>query len=176
MAAILLISITLKATVVLTGAWLLTRAMARHSAASRHLVWTLAMVAVLALPAMQVAGPSWKLPVLPAAAEVVGSDPIDASTKGSDPVYAPTQLADVGAGFSRLGSETDVVAAAAAAETNPPPSREPALSIDWRVALGLVWLSGVVVALTRLAAGLAWVRRVTQRAVTVTDPDWRAAL
>src|SRR5688572_32636627 len=115
MSAILLISIAMKATVVLTGAWLLTLAMARHSAASRHLVWTLAMVAVLALPAMQVAGPSWNLPVL------TGSLSAVASAEAEDPVYAPTQPADVGAGFSRHASETEVVAEPDA-ETNTPPS------------------------------------------------------
>ena len=175
MSAVLLISIALKATVVLTGAWLLTLAMARHSAASRHLVWTLAMVAVLALPVMQVAGPSWKLPVLPGSLSAV------ASAEAEDPIYAPTQLPDVRAGRLRgataspLGSDADVVAVPAAV-TNTPPSFEPAWSIDWRVALGLLWLSGVVVALTRLAAGLAWVRRLTRRAATVADPDWIAAL
>jgi HEAT repeat protein/beta-lactamase regulating signal transducer with metallopeptidase domain len=175
MAGILLISITLKATVVLTAAWLLTRAMARHSAASRHLVWTLAMVAVLALPVMQVAAPSWKLPVLPAAAAADFRLKPEATQTQTASLQSADDTSAMWLPPSGGSLDADVVAVPAA-ETNTPPSREPALSIDWRVALGLFWLSGVVVALTRLAAGLAWVRRVTQRAVTVTDPDWIAAL
>lgn len=62
----LLVQITVKATVVLIAAWLVTRVMTRGSAASRHLVWTLAIVAVLALPAVQLADPRLDVPLLPA--------------------------------------------------------------------------------------------------------------
>src|SRR6187549_1626124 len=42
------------------GAVLLRRA----SAASRHLVWTLALVSALALPALSLALPKWQLPIV----------------------------------------------------------------------------------------------------------------
>ena len=56
---------SLKATLVLVAAWLLTRAMKRSSAAARHFVWTVAVVAALALPLVQLVAPRWNL-LLPA--------------------------------------------------------------------------------------------------------------
>ena len=104
----LLIQITLKTTVVLMGAWLVTRAMGRGSAAARHLVWTIALVAVLVLPAVQVISPRWDLPVLPAAAPGAADDGAadasvmapgprrpDPARRGTRPTYAG-QSASVG--------------------------------------------------------------------------------
>src|SRR5258705_1243071 len=54
----LLLQITLKATVVFTLTWVTTLAMRRHSAAARHLVWTLGISAALLLPVLGAATPA----------------------------------------------------------------------------------------------------------------------
>jgi hypothetical protein len=61
-----LISLTLKVSVALICAWALTSAMARYSAASRHLVWTVGLIAMFVLPAAHLVGPRWELAFLPA--------------------------------------------------------------------------------------------------------------
>ena len=61
-----LFPLTLKVSAVLIAAWALTRAMAKCSAATRHLVWTVAIIATFVLPAAHLAGPHWSLALLPA--------------------------------------------------------------------------------------------------------------
>ena len=46
----LLVNLTLKSTLVLALAWLVALALRRRSAAARHIVWTAAFAALLALP------------------------------------------------------------------------------------------------------------------------------
>src|ERR1041384_6606477 len=53
----------MKGTIVLAAAWLIAVALKRRSAAARHLVWTAASAAVLALPFLSVGMPAWQLPV-----------------------------------------------------------------------------------------------------------------
>lgn len=158
MAVALLVQITLKATIVLMAAWLMTRLMARGSAAGRHLVWTLAIVAVLALPLVQFAGPRWDLPVLPAPAATPGD-------RGQAPATDTSRLSDVA-----------ISAPAPLAEGQPSLPPPPAMSIDWSMLLIAVWLAGVTIALVRLAAGLLWVSSLTRRATPVTDAQSLAML
>ncbi len=68
-----------KATAILAAAWLLTLAMRRRSAAARYFVWTCALGAVLAVPAISPLLPVWslriKMPALaPAARQVAVTD------------------------------------------------------------------------------------------------------
>jgi predicted membrane protein len=59
----------LKGALVLAGAYALTRWGMRHAAAAtRHLVWTAAVGAVLALPVLALVAPRWTLSVVPAVA------------------------------------------------------------------------------------------------------------
>jgi TonB family protein len=55
-----------KVTLLLAGAWVLTGILRRHSAALRHRIWAIAIVASLALPIVAVIVPAWH--VIPAAA------------------------------------------------------------------------------------------------------------
>ena len=64
----LLTSVLWKGAVVLAAAALAALALRRAPAAARHGVWAAALVALLALPVLEAAGPAWRLPVLPAAA------------------------------------------------------------------------------------------------------------
>jgi TonB family protein len=59
-----LLAVTLKGTSVLVLAVILTVALRRASAAARHLVWTLALGAILALPVFSLTVPAWNLPLL----------------------------------------------------------------------------------------------------------------
>jgi TonB family protein len=59
-----LLEVTLKGTSVLLVAVTLTLALRRASAAARHLVWTLALAAMLALPLFSLTVPAWNLPLI----------------------------------------------------------------------------------------------------------------
>ena len=59
----LLIGISLKSAVILTSAWLVAWAMRGRSAAARHVVWTAAAAAILALPLLSMGLPSWRVAI-----------------------------------------------------------------------------------------------------------------
>src|SRR6476646_595180 len=59
----ILMSVALKSTIVLGAAWIVAFLLRSRSAAARHLVWTAAAAAVLALPLLSVSLPGIQLPV-----------------------------------------------------------------------------------------------------------------
>src|SRR5215210_3149267 len=61
----LLVAAALKGMLILIIAVALNFALRRASAASRHLVWSLALGSLLALPILSFGLPSWQVPVLP---------------------------------------------------------------------------------------------------------------
>ena len=65
-----MIELTLRSTAILAGAWLLTRALPRATAATRHLVWHGALVAIVAAPILSPIVPRIPLPI-PAIADTL---------------------------------------------------------------------------------------------------------
>ena len=63
--AMLLLDTVIKATVLLVGACLAAALLRRASAAVRHRVWCLAFLALILLPFVPLALPTWRLPILP---------------------------------------------------------------------------------------------------------------
>ncbi|MBN1943075.1 MAG: M56 family metallopeptidase, partial [Phycisphaerae bacterium] len=61
----ILLDATGKGLVLILLAWGVSRLLPRASAAGQHTVWTLAVVALLALPILSAALPQWQLPLLP---------------------------------------------------------------------------------------------------------------
>src|SRR3954447_6946243 len=59
----LLVNLTLKSTLVLAIAWVAALALRRRSAAARHIVWTAASAALLALPLLSLSLPAWHHPL-----------------------------------------------------------------------------------------------------------------
>jgi len=55
----------MKATLLLASAALAAVALRRTSAAARHLVWTLALVSAMVLPALSIALPRWRAAAWP---------------------------------------------------------------------------------------------------------------
>ena len=60
-----LVVVGLKATLVLALAGLVAGSLRRGAAATRHLVWTLGVVAALLLPTLRSLTPRWEMPLLP---------------------------------------------------------------------------------------------------------------
>ncbi|HEV3062699.1 MAG TPA: M56 family metallopeptidase [Vicinamibacterales bacterium] len=120
----------------------------RASAASRHLVWTLAVAAVLVLPIGSLSLPSWKVPIRGAAAiDVVDHQPV------TSPVAAagdPVREADARGSASTAG----------------------AMRTSW-VALFLVaYAAGVGLLLFRLVVAQREVRWLGSRATDISDQGW----
>ena len=168
----LLADVALKGAVILLAALLLNRLLQRAAAATRHLVWTLALISLLVLPAVQQIIPVWQLP-LPAA--------LRPFTLAVPTVTVPPALGIADAKITEL--------AAAAAELPQPAANQvtvnesgvapPPKKAEWltgpRLIL-LIWLAGVLAVLTRLGRSLLGARRITQTAAFVMDYGWNAAL
>ena len=84
-----------KASLLLGAAGLASLALRRASASVRHLIWTLALVGSLVVPALSIALPRWSVPVvtIPAAADVApaaSATPPPVSRKAAREASAPS--------------------------------------------------------------------------------------
>src|ERR1700691_1214192 len=127
-------SLALKGTAVLCAAYLASFALRHRSAAARHLVWTAAFAALLALPLLSVSLPSLRIPgassILPDASNLVFR--ATATASGADAwqqTQLPMQASPMAGAVSRSISRT--------------PS-------NWPLWLMLCWLVGSLVVLAQM--------------------------
>ncbi len=150
-----LIAWTLKGSLILLVAFAVTRLMRHASAAARHLVWTLALAGVLALPLLGAILPAWRIDGLSRVAAP--------AAPSASP--APPALAFAFKAIERTG---DVVPAGSTRYDIVPV--RPA--IDWIRVLPLIWMAGAALVLLRLLAGLAGVWWLGRHARMMTDARW----
>lgn len=150
-----------KSTLLLALAVLVTRALRHRSAASRHLVWTCALVAALALPLLSIVVPRWQVPLLtvpsPAAAPTLALSHDDASVRMA--AMLQTRLAEQAnvRGAERAGAVTLPVISA---------------NVSWTLVLFLIWASGAFVMLARLILGTAAVHVLSRRTASAENASW----
>ena len=174
-----LLDAALKGTVILAVAFALGAALRRSSAAARHLLWALTVVALLALPVLALLLPRWQLPL---AAPWAGCPPCDAVDVAHEfpegpGEHAPQPVAAVGSG--RLAKPVLVATRnntlPPALRTADPPANSPAapgalpapaegVVGAWAVT---VWAVGAGLALAWIGAGFVslWRLRRHCRAV-----------
>jgi TonB family protein len=153
----LLLTSAAKVTLVLTATLLLTRAAAHRSAAARHWILTVGVLAALVEPVLSVGWPrSLAAPVLTRSMARLAPEPAPVA-------FATAASVD---GFDAAG----VTTRAPEPERGSPES----LSGAFQRAAGAVWMVGVALALSRLAWGLAVLGRVVRTATPVTAGPVRA--
>ena len=190
----ILLDATIKGTLLLILAGLAVRFMRRASAASRHLVWFLALVSLPALVILSSIADGWH--VLPnwltvsinstsvsrSTREVETAPTKDAALAPEDLVSIPTDDSPhVSPAVSQAGKLPAMVAtlppiAPAAKHGNiaaPSGSRQLASWPAW--ILGL-WLLGMFLGLCHLAGGMASLARVRSRADRITAGPWASRL
>jgi len=142
----MLVSVALKSTVVLGAAWLLTHILRRRSAAARHLVWTAAAAALLALPVL-----SAIMPALPIQSRALRS-------------VIPPLVFRVTAVAKGDSAATNRPLAATHAPSTPGTDWLP----DYRFWLPLIWAAGTALGLSQMLMAAAMMRRLRR---TSTRPD-----
>ena len=165
-----MIELALKATLTLLIAGVLDLGLLRRrgSAAARHMVWTLAVVVLLALPAMTIVLPAWRvvaLPALPAPAATI--EPYayeDAAAVLSTPTQTTTSAAPV---VQRAGGATTATDGASADAARPFAPRDVLL---------LVYGAGVLLLLLRVVAEHLMVRRLARACTPLHDAQWEGLL
>jgi beta-lactamase regulating signal transducer with metallopeptidase domain len=182
-----LADVTLKGSVLLALAGLATTwGMRRAAAATRHLVWSAAVVAVLALPVLSAVVPRWTAPVVPAAlaraAAALRGEDGGASFRverdaGSPALATRDDEAAVGGALHgasstpRADAPVRVTVAPGTGAATPAGDR-----IGWVGAVFGIWAAGVAVVLLRLVLGTAGLARLVRRADPADDPSWVMSL
>ncbi|MDF1505081.1 M56 family metallopeptidase, partial [Roseisolibacter sp. H3M3-2] len=165
---------TLKGTLLLAVAGAVTTwGMRRAAAATRHLVWSAAVVAVLALPLLGRVVPAWRAEVVPPAltrAAAALRDPAPAVPPAAAPVAPPTPAVSELAASELAASDlavSDLAVPDLAVSDVAPPTTPP-----WLLVAFAVWAAGVLVVLLRLALGTFGLARLVRRARPADDPAW----
>jgi beta-lactamase regulating signal transducer with metallopeptidase domain len=175
-----------KGTVILIVAFVVSLFVRRASAATRHLVWFLALVGLLGLPALSVALPGWQ--VLPDWFDLGQTAALDASQAAIppaavEPAAPPAAESPPWAGGHSAGrpeaSPSHPRPLGAASGTPPAPAAE--VSRSWS-AMNLwiwilpLWAAGAALSLAPVAIGLVSLRRLRRTSRRVADGPWAALL
>ena len=148
------VSAALKSTVVLGAAWLTAWALRGRSAALRHLVWTAAAAAVLALPFLSASLPALRVPafggLLPFDPAVVFQVASSAAVEPPSSSVLPPATARRAIAAPRYG--------------------------DWRIWLMLLWAAGAAAAFARMFAAFVAMWRVQRAARPFPDDGLARAL
>ncbi len=156
-----LADLLVRATVLLFVSLVLQWSMRRWSAATRHRLWTLTFLLLLALPALRQFGPAWDLPLLPGAQR-----PTDAVVP-----LEVGRLAGAGPGVAASSRSALVTNGFAAGEKRKAYSPGPWI----RLAL-LVWAAGSAVAFVSLGVGARRFSRLVRAGQAVEDEAWLSEL
>jgi beta-lactamase regulating signal transducer with metallopeptidase domain len=161
----LLASLALKATVLLLAAALAAAALHRASAATRHLVWSTAMVAVLCLPLFSVLVPALEVPLPLAWTE--RATWAAAPTHGESPTELPV-------GFAAPGDFTGI----STAEPLAPPRDTGAAPAPLRPerVVAVIMVLGAVTGLLWLLLAFAAAALVGRRAEVIREEGWLRAV
>jgi len=173
LSSLLLVDSAIKGAALLTLAAIAAMLLRRDSAATRHLVWLLAMIAMIAVPVMSALLPQWRvLPqwasVAPASA-VVAKSPPSVASPGASAGYPP-QIAEPDE--AAPPNAAAVQPAAALPQTRPalmPADAPPAPDAggwNWLGALPLAWAIGFCVLILRLMAA-RWMLWNSERQATI---------
>ena len=175
---------TLKSGIIISVAYVLTKTMRRAAAATRHLIWTMALVSILLLPIFSLLLPSWDVPLpnnffsVSRLADPAISKPTAilnkvSLAKGSE-IYH-----DVKPGIeSSLVTENSEEGRLAGAGRTPGPGVSAENKSSWLSSFSLkqwpifllsVWILGTVVILGRHFAGRLFIWWVARKAPEIND-------
>ena len=127
----------------------------RTSAATRHLIWSLALVGTLLLPMASFALPDWTFTIGTAPKAAEAAPVID---RGNESVASP-------------GTPASVTVAA-----DVPPAGARRFNLSWPALIGAMYSGGVAVVLIAMFVQRSSVRRFARRASDVRDPEWSRLL
>ena len=160
-----MIDAAIRVTVLLAATWLVASLMGRASAATRHLLWTVAVVTALGMPLLSSVTPRWN--VLPAGSAYMAAHATNSQRPTSDGDSASMardrQARQMEAGMSESSPRPAFFFSAVAQRSG---------AAD--LAVGL-WVSVTLLLLLRVGLGVRAIRRLARYA-TPADARWRDAL
>ncbi|MCH8874689.1 M56 family metallopeptidase, partial [candidate division KSB1 bacterium] len=171
--------ITLKSAVIILVAYILTRSLRRAAAATRHLIWTMALVSILLLPIFSLLLPSWDVPfpnnIFPVSQrEEAGiSKPtaiLNEATfaKGAEISQAVEPGVESGSKAGLLGEASRRPGPGVSGENKSSWLSSFSLK-QWPIFLLSVWVLGTVLIMGRHFAGRLFIWWVARKAPEITD-------
>jgi beta-lactamase regulating signal transducer with metallopeptidase domain len=164
----------LRATLVLAAACCVVVAMWQSSASVRHLVWTSALAGTLALPALMLVLPSWRVPIPPRAQTQVQIIPVIGHAMRSNvsvPVEADFQSDRATVDSTRRSRKVDPPGSYLDPPMGDVPSSRSATE-NWTFWIVAVWGVGAVIVLLPMLSGMSRLRRITRQSKRSVDGPW----
>lgn len=181
--------VCLQVTILLGLAAVLTALLRRQSAALRHRVWLLAVLASIGAPLLTALLPKYRVAILPAVARAVvvnevgpaneSPPPVEPSPRVAFPEPAPpVEVLSTVANDNIVESPPNTTEAPVATPvTNTVPATTPPAPwfarIPWRGAFAVVWLLGVAVSLIRVAVEWTSLRRTLNASRPLVEETWQ---
>lgn len=167
----ILLDAFVKSTVILVLAALVTLCLRRAPASLRHLVWTLACGAVLALPLASALLPDLRVAGWPRVNVPVAFDmnqvPVAATVTDNRPAPAPARV--VASVASPAPTPAAVIEHSSTTAAGPVRWQ---ITLNWTALIVSVWLGGVAIVLMLLVIGLARIAWLERSNEPVTDEAW----
>jgi len=176
----LVIDLGVKSLVVMLVCCVVAACLGRSSAARRHLVWTLGVLSLLALPVLSLALPAWQVAWLPGWLATSRSESRTAATTTiatAGTVMTPPldHVIPRNGAVAQTPADADSVPAADVA----PATRyiaDQSVARVWPMLIAAGWLAGAVLAALPLAVGLWQLRRLRRGSTPIRSSDWLAVL
>ena len=161
-----------KATIILGVAGLTAVLLRRASAASRHLVWTAALLAALVLPVLSMALPRWQMAVvtLPSVASPAAAG--ENTSAAEREMAAAMRAKAIEPRGARLGSRLVRRSFSEGGSLGEGGGAAFPATISWPTAVLLVWAAGAALVLGRLLLGLIAVQIIARRTTDAAAAPW----
>jgi HEAT repeat protein/beta-lactamase regulating signal transducer with metallopeptidase domain len=172
----LAIEILMKGTVLLALAWGLAAALRGASAATRHLVWSFALVGIVGMPLLTAVSP-WRLEVLPTLVRFGPPPAVESGARSDAPITPLGPTSDHAAAPAGVDEKSagPVETAAPVGVTNagdtPGEAAAGPFRPSWALLLG-VWAAGAALVASRWLAGMVALRRCLKGARPISGPGW----
>ena len=160
-----LASVSVKGRLILVATIVTTHLLGRSAARVRHIVWAVAMIGLLIVPALSLVTPEWRVGLLPSADPTPqGATSVNNQSGVPTPAAARLTTPPVG-GFASTHVAT--------AETSGPSLWQTLSGVAWIVGL---WIGGALLLMGSLLRGLTRARSLRQHAALANDGEWAELL